>query len=125
MIYYKLILFLYALIFVIEAIIRAILRRAEHKALQFILVQVDGADVGVEVLVVIVIDAGFAVRRLAAYFVFGEFLHGFTAFFNGSGSVNFIIAYGDEKVNVIKNAEIVKIKNTAVFRKTADFFIGF
>ena len=80
MIYYKLILFLYALIFVIEAIVRAILCRAEHKALQFILVQIDGADVGVEILVIIVIDAGLAVCRLAAYFVFWDFLHGFTAF---------------------------------------------
>ena len=91
----KLILFLYALIFVIETIIRAILRRAEHEALQFILVQIDGADVGIEVLVIIVIDAGLAVRRLAAYFAFWGFLHGFTALFDGCGSVNFIIAYGD------------------------------
>ncbi len=62
MVFSMLILLLHALIFIIKAIIRAILCRSENKAFELILIQIDGTDIGIEIFVIIVKHTGFAIR---------------------------------------------------------------
>ena len=68
--YWQSILLLHTFVFVVKTIIGAILRRSLDKALQLVLIQIYGADVSIQILVIIVKDTGFAVRRLLAYGLF-------------------------------------------------------
>ena len=49
---------------------RAILCRTEDETLQFILIQINRANVGIKILIVIVIYTGFAIGRLASDLLF-------------------------------------------------------